>query len=151
MATAEFVHRPAPDNPGWTVWDIDDPERFNPAVIGRLIVRAQGERSARMRMLEPGHRHANLHGRLHGGVTLALADIAMFASAYVVCGGHTAASVTIDLNCQFLGSGSLERPVDVVTEILRETRRLIFARGMVEQDGDPIAAFSGTLRKPSVR
>jgi hypothetical protein len=38
-----------------------------------------------------------------------------------------------------------------VIELLKETRRLVFLRGVVEQDGELIAAFSGTIRKPTAR
>lgn len=150
-ANATFVHGPDPDNPGWTIWDIDDQNRFNPQVMGRMIVRPEGDNGARLRMVEPKHLHANLHGGLHGGVTLALVDIAMFATLYVASGGDAAGSVTLDLNCQFIGPGSLDRPVDVVSEVLRETRRLAFVRGIVEQGDTLVASYSGTLRKPSSR
>ena len=39
--------------------------------------------------------------------------------------------------------------LDAVTEVLRETGRLAFMRGVVEQDGALIAAYSATIRKPS--
>ncbi|WP_156839466.1 PaaI family thioesterase [Novosphingobium aquimarinum] len=148
-ATAALVQTPDPDNPGWTTWDIDDQSRFNPQVMRRLIVRAEGEHGARMRLVEPKALHANLQGTLHGGVTLALVDIAMFATLYIVSGDDAEGSVTLDLNCQFIGTGSLDKPVDVVSEVLRETRRLAFVRGIVEQGDTLVASYSGTLRKPS--
>jgi hypothetical protein len=41
-------------------------------------------------------------------------------------------------------------PCDAVTELLTETRRLVFLRGVVEQgEGNLIAAYSGTIRKPT--
>jgi hypothetical protein len=36
-----------------------------------------------------------------------------------------------------------------VAELLRETRRLLFLRGTVEQGDEMIAAYSATIRKPS--
>jgi uncharacterized protein (TIGR00369 family) len=146
---AAFVHIPDPDNPGWTTWDIDDQSRFNPQVMGRMIVRAEGDNGARLRLVEPKYLHANLHGALHGGVILALVDIAMFATLYIASGSDAAGSVTLDLNCQFIAPGELVKPVDVVSEVLRETRRLAFVRGIVEQDDTLVASYSGTLRKPS--
>jgi len=35
----------------------------------------------------------------------------------------------------------------VVVEILRETRRMLFLRGLIEQEGTIAAAFSGTVKK----
>jgi uncharacterized protein (TIGR00369 family) len=150
-ASAAFVQAPDPDNPGWTTWDIDDPNRFNPQVMGRMIVRPEGDNGARFRMVEPRLLHANLHGGLHGGVILALVDIALFATLHVASDSDASGSVTLDINCQFIGPGSLERPVDVVSEVLRETRRLAFLRGIVEQGDTLVASYSGTLRKLSTR
>ena len=38
-------------------------------------------------------------------------------------------------------------PLDAVTEIVRETGKLVFVRGMVEQTDHQVAAFSGIIRK----
>lgn len=140
---------PAPDHPGWHEWGISDSERFNPQVMGRMLIRREGEKSGRLRVLETCKLHSNLHGNIHGAVTLSLVDIGLFAAAYVVLGPDRAGSVTLDLNCQFTGSGKIGKPLDAVSEIMRETGRLIFMRGVVEQDGELIASYMGTLRKPS--
>jgi acyl-coenzyme A thioesterase PaaI-like protein len=55
--------------------------------------------------------------------------------------------VTLELSTQFVGGGDPARPLDAVTEIVRETGSLVFVRGVVEQDADRIAAFSGIVRK----
>lgn len=149
--TGAFVHEPDPAHPGWHTWDLTDQTRFNAAVMGKLIVRREGERSARLRMLQPDVHHGNLFDSVHGGVTLALIDIAMFAATYTVLSADAAGSVTLDVSCQFIGSGRLDQPLDAVTEVLRETRRLVFLRGLVEQDGTLVASYSGTIRKPSQR
>ena len=60
-------------------------------------------------------------------------------------------AVTLDLSVQFLGAGKADKPLDAVAELLKETRRLLFLRGLVEQDGEAIAAYSGTIRKPTAR
>ena len=51
-------HEPDPDHPGWWSWELDDDTRFN-AVIGKLLVRADGPGRAICRMF-PKERHANL-------------------------------------------------------------------------------------------
>ena len=50
-----------------------------------------------------------------------------------------------------IGAGRVGMPLDAVCEVLRETRRLVFQRGIVEQDGHMVAAFNGTVRKASAR
>jgi hypothetical protein len=37
--------------------------------------------------------------------------------------------------------------LDAVAEVLKETKRLVFLRGLVEQDDVMVAAFSATIRK----
>ncbi len=114
--------------------------------MGKLLVRQDDDTTCRLRMF-PTTAHANLPGGLHGGATLALIDVALFASLYVLRQGDSAGAVTLDVSCQFIGSGELEEPVDAVSELLRETRRLAFMRGTVVQSDRLIAAYSGMIRK----
>jgi uncharacterized protein (TIGR00369 family) len=142
-----FIHQPDPEHAGWHTWDLADTALFNPVVMGRLIVRPEGKNGARVRMLETAAHHSNLQGKVHGGVTLALIDIAMFATIHTVLSGDAAGAVTLDLHNQFVGAGSIGEPLDVVCEVMKETGRLVFVRGTVEQDATLVANFIGTLRK----
>ncbi|MET1754794.1 PaaI family thioesterase [Novosphingobium sp. RD2P27] len=119
--------------------------------MGKLIVRPEGEHSARVRMLSTETRHSNLHSNIHGAVTLALIDIGMFATIYTVLGADAAGSVTLDLNCQFVGSGVVGQPLDLIGEVMKETGRLVFLRGTVEQEHGLVASYMGTIRKPTKR
>ena len=60
-------------------------------------------------------------------------------------------AVTLDLNTQFIGGGRIGAPIEAQVEVLKETGRLLFLRGLVVQGEDEakIAAFSATIRKPS--
>lgn len=128
---------------------LDDPAVFNSVVLGRVIVRRESDSSARVRMLDTFERHSNLNGNVHGGATLSLVDIGMFATIYVVLGIEAASAVTLDLNCQFVGAGTIGEPLDMVCEVMKETGRLVFLRGTVEQQHGLVASFMGTVRKPS--
>lgn len=150
MAKGAFIHEPDPEFPGWHSWKLDDGTRFNSQGLGRMIIRREGDLGARLRFVETEARHSNIHGNVHGGVTLALIDVAMFAAIYTVLGADAAGSVTLDLHSQFIGAGQIGDPVDVVCEVMKETRRLVFLRGTVEQGDHLVASFMGTLRKPSV-
>jgi len=117
--------------------------------MGKLLIRQEEGESCRLRMM-PGYSHANLPGSVHGGVTLALIDIALFGTLWVLRGGDSVGGVTLEVHTQFIGAGELEEPLDAVTEVLKETRRLAFMRGKVVQGGNLIAAYSGsTIRKAS--
>ncbi len=148
LNTSVFDCQPDPDNPGWLSWNLVDKTRFNGHAMGHIIVRREGDKGARVRMM-PGRQHSNLHNNMHGGAILAIIDVALFGGAAVVLGPELGGAVTLDLSAQFIGAGQLGVPLDVVTEVLKETKRMVFVRGLVEQNDHLVASFSGTLRKPS--
>lgn len=143
-----FRSEPDPENPGWRTWELDDATRFNAWMFPKLIIRSDDDGKARLRAF-PEHRHTNLSNNLHGGTLLSLIDIALFGCSRMLGVIEAGTAVTLDLSVQFIGAGRGGEPLDAVTELLRETRRLVFLRGIVEQQGDMIAAFSGTIRKPT--
>jgi uncharacterized protein (TIGR00369 family) len=144
-----FVCEPDPENPGWQRWRIADESRFNDAVLGKQLVRAEGADICRVRLIPRDPQHTNSAGRIHGGVTLAMIDVSLFAALYVLRGVDAGRSVTVDLATQFIGAGDPGQPLDSVVEVLRETRRLGFLRGLVVQGDEKVASFSATIRKPS--
>ncbi len=148
MTERGFIAEPDADNPGWLTWQLSDTTRFNGQIMGKMIVRPEGEGRARVRMF-PQHRHTNLMGNLHGGTTLSLIDIAMFAGARMFGLIEAGTAVTLDMSVQFIGAGKADIPLDAEVELLKETGRLLFLRGIVVQGDDRVAAYSGTIRKPS--
>jgi uncharacterized protein (TIGR00369 family) len=137
-------HEPDPDHPGWWSWDIADDTRFN-ATIGKLLVRADAPGRATCRMF-PEERHANLGNMVHGGAILTFVDMAFFAGGRLA-GADVIRAVTLNCQVNFLSPGRIGVPLDAEVELLRETRRLAIMQGKVVQDGELVAAFSGTLRK----
>ena len=139
-----FTFADDPANPGWKLWRATDPTRFN-TLLGDFSVRID-DGLARVRMTTE-HRHSNLRDHVHGGALLGFIDVAMFAA----CRGFgvltAGAAVTLDLSTQFLGGAAVGRPIEAQVELLRETGRMLFLRGIVVQGEEKIAAFSGTLRK----
>ena len=144
-----FICEADPDNPGWQRWRIADATRFNEAVLGKQLVRAEGPSSCRIRIMPQVPLHTNAAGNVHGAITLSLIDVSLFAAMYVLRGADAGKAVTVDLSSQFIGSGDALRPLDSVVELLRETRRLAFLRGLVMQDDHLVASFSATVRKPT--
>ncbi len=143
-----IIDEPRPDQPGWRRWAFHDNTRFN-ASLGPMSYRVDGA-IARVRMT-PGTEHSNLSGAVHGGALLGFIDVALFAASrgFGVITAGTA--VTLDLNTQFIGGGRVGEPIEAQVELLRETGRLLFLRGLVVQGETEakIAAFSGTIRKPT--
>lgn len=150
---ATFIYEPSADHPGWHTWNLADQTRFNAVAIGDMLVRTEAGHCCRLRMF-PEHRHSNLLDMVHGAVTLALMDIALFAAMRTLLNGDAAGSVTLELSSLFVGAGRLSEPLDAVVEVMRETKRLVFLRGTVVQgqgDSHLVATFSGIVRKPSAR
>lgn len=146
-------HEPDPDNPGWHTWNLADNTRFNAQTMGHMLVRKDSDTLCRVRMF-PERRHTNLLDMVHGAITLALIDVALFASMRMLTGGDAGGSVTLDLSSQFIGAGKPGVPLDAVVEVMRETKRLVFLRGTVvqgEADEHLVASFTGIVRKPSAR
>jgi acyl-coenzyme A thioesterase PaaI-like protein len=132
--TPAFTYEDSPDAPGWKTWAFRDPTRFN-GFLEPLLVKVDGS-IARVRMT-PLHQHSNMRDNMHGGALLGFMDEA---------GG----AVTLDLSAQFIGGGQIGLPIEAHVELLRETGRMLFLRGLIVQEGQPvIASFTGTLRKSS--
>lgn len=127
-----------------------DSSRYNGQTLGKMLVRSEGEGKARLRMF-PEHRHSNLGNAVHGGVTLGFIDVALFGAARMFGLIDTGAAVTLDLSTQFIGAGQLNVPLDAEVELLKETGRLLFLRGLIVQGDHCVASFAGTIRKPSTR
>jgi len=139
---------------GWYSWNLADRTRFNTAVLGEMRVRKEGAQ-CRLRMF-PERRHTNLTDNVHGAVTLGLIDIALFAAMHINGNGEAGPSVTVELSTQFVGAGDPARPLDAVSEIVRETGRMLFLRGLAVQPRqhggeDIIASYSGIVRKMHAR
>ena len=152
--TAPFEHRAltaeeAGGEDGWFTWNLADRTRYNTAVLGDMHVRREGDQ-CRLRMF-PERKHTNLGDNIHGAATLGLIDIALFATMHAVGAGDAGPSVTVELSSQFVGAGDPERPLDAVTEIVRETGRMLFLRGQCVQGDDVVASYSGIVRKMKAR
>ena len=125
-----------------------DATRYNGTVLGKMIIRSEGANNARLRMF-PEHRHSNLRDSVHGGVTLGFIDVAMFGTSRILGLIEAGTAVTLDLSVQFIGAGVIGAPLEAEVELLEETGRLLFMRGIVSQGESRVAAFSGTIRKPT--
>ncbi len=141
-----FIYADDPDHPGWKRWDLADPTRFN-AFFAPILTRLEGDR-ALVRMV-PGREHSNLRDSTHGGALLGFMDVALFGAARAFNALHAGGAVTLDLSAQFIGTSRIGEPIVAEIELLRETGRLLFMRGLVKQDATLLASFTGTIRKSS--
>ncbi|MEZ6022283.1 MAG: PaaI family thioesterase [Hyphomonadaceae bacterium] len=128
---------------GWTTWSKGaDPYE---TVIGPFCFRVEDGRARCA--FQPRHDHLNGGGTIHGGLLMSFADFSLFAIAHNAL--HNTKAVTLTCNSEFIGAGGLDGVVEAEGEVLRETRSLVFVRGLVTQVSRPLLAFSGTLKKIS--
>lgn len=150
MKTLSFVSEPDPEHPGWLTWELSDPRRYNHQILGKILIRPGEAGKAWVRMF-PELRHSNLADSLHGGTVLGFIDVALFGASRMFRLIDAGTAVTLDLSAQFIGAGKFDIPLDAEVELLRETGRLLFLRGLVVQGETRIASFSATIRKPNIR
>lgn len=126
---------------GWLTWSGGaDPYE---TAIGPFCYRLDGERVRAA--FQPRRDHLNGGGTIHGGALMSFADFALFAIAHKEL--RETSAVTMTCNCDFLSAGNLDAIVEAHGEVLRETRSMIFVRGLITQDSRSLLAFSGTLKK----
>ncbi len=129
---------------GWRTWY--GQERGDPfeTHIGPLCYRIEADGRVRC-AFEPRREHLNGGGAIHGGALMSFADFSLFCIAHAAL--VDASAVTLTCNSEFIAAGRAGPIVEASGEVLRQTRALVFVRGLVTQDNAPILSFSGTLKK----
>ena len=92
--------------------------------------------------METGQRHSNGLGYLHGGFIMSFIDMAMFS--FIFRQLENSAAVTLSCATDFLSPGLVGKPLFATGEILKETGKMLFVRGLVTQDGVNTASFTAT-------
>ena len=126
---------------------------FLPATAGRFLdslgtirVRAEPEGKVRCRV-KTGRPQSNISDNVHGGFILAFVDQVMFCALLAVDRLPRGGAVTLQAGMNFIGAAKAGLPIDAVVEVVGETGRMLFLRGLIEQAGVTVGAFDGTLRK----
>jgi len=130
---------------GWSRLEFEETDSFD-AGFKAFLVRGLGEGHAEA-LIETGPRSRNVMGGLHGGFLSAVAEKTLFLPLFVLGRVATGGVVTVDYSLQYLSGGDVSTPLIADIELLRETRRLAFVRGVLRQAGARLVAYSGTLRK----
>jgi uncharacterized protein (TIGR00369 family) len=126
---------------GWSTWSTGgDPYE---TALGPFCFKLEGDRARCA--FQPRREHLNGGGTIHGGALMSFADFALFCIAHKAL--RNTKAVTLTCNSEFLKSGDRSGVVEAEGEVLRDTRSLIFVRGLVTQLSHPLLAFSGTLKK----
>ncbi len=133
-----------PDADGFSGVTFDGPG-FS-TTFGRVLVRAEGDAVARIRT-GTGLDRVNEVGGVHGGFLLAFLDQALFVGTVALKRVEIGKAVTLNLSTQFVGAGRIGQPLDCLVEVVSETGRLVFLRGLMEQGEHKVLTFQATIRK----
>ena len=125
---------------GWETWEGHDP--FEDYCGPMYFRNFEGEYKCRLLL---GPQHMNGQGNVHGGVLMTFADYALFFIPRKELEGIGA--VTVSFNCDFMGPAGVGDMLEATGEVIHETGRLLFVRGLVKRGDDNLLNFSGLLRK----
>jgi uncharacterized protein (TIGR00369 family) len=90
-------------------------------------------------------KHMNAGGRMHGGVLMTFADIALFMLAYEEMEGQR--GVTVQLDSTFLDAARVGDLVEASGEVTRAGGSLVFVRGQIVSGERLLFTFSGVIKK----
>jgi acyl-coenzyme A thioesterase PaaI-like protein len=94
-------------------------------------------------------KHMNGGGFMHGGALMTFADYCLFVIAgEALSDTH---SVTATFNSEFVGAVAEGSLVECTGEVVRNARSMVFVRGLMTANGEPVLSFSATLKKTRPR
>jgi uncharacterized protein (TIGR00369 family) len=95
-------------------------------------------------LIQPTLPHmCNSGGVLHGGYLMSFADSAVTRAAGMTTG---MAPATVAFSAEFLSAGDVRSPLVTRVEVPRYGKSLAFLRGVLEQDGRKLLAYSATIK-----
>ena len=114
------------------------------ALNGPLYARLQGDRLQLGFRVEP--RHTNPLNICHGGMLATFADMLLPCVAIYQAATERRFLPTISLQADYLAAAALGAWVQGEGEVLRTTRNMVFAQGMISADGVPAMRVSGIFK-----
>jgi uncharacterized protein (TIGR00369 family) len=141
----------SPEHPA-VIPGLDIPEGFRPVNVGGPFIAHNGPLYARWTgaRLQLGfrveHRHTNPLAICHGGMMATLADMLLPCASMYQTSGERRFLPTISLQVDYLGASPLGAWVQGEGDILRTTRNMLFAQGLVTADGTPVLRVSGIFK-----
>jgi len=92
-------------------------------------------------------RHTNGHlGTVHGGVLCSFADVGLGAGLATAVGELATQMATISLDLKFLAVARVGEFISVEPEITRQSRDLVFVRGLIKSNEKTIASAEGVWK-----
>ena len=115
------------------------------ALNGPLYARMHGDRLQLGFRVEP--RHTNPLNICHGGMLATFADMLLPCVAIYQAATERRFLPTISLQADYLAVAALGAWVQGEGEVLRTTRNMVFAQGLISADGVPAMRVSGIFKQ----
>lgn len=126
---------------GWSYYpggdpyeDLAGPFYFRIGDDGRPVCAFRAER-----------KHMNGGGFLHGGCAMTFADFSLFVIARDAIAGTPC--VTATFNGELVGTAHEGDLVECTGEVVKSGRSMVFVRGLITCQGEPVMSFSSVLKK----
>ena len=95
------------------------------------------------------HKHMNGGLFMHGGCVMTFADFCLFVIARDVIDGSR--TVTATFNGEFVGTARVGQMVQCTGDVVKAGRSMVFVRGIITCEGEPVMSFSSVLKKTGTR
>ncbi len=146
MIAQKTIARPgliAVNEGAWAGWYHYEPADDFEDHTGPFFCRPEG--NAILCGFQPEAKNRNGGGNIHGGALMTFADYALF----MIAGGLDldVHGVTVTMNCEFVGAAEPGRRLTARGEVIRAGFSMIFVRGMIDDAGRNVLAFSGTIKR----
>ena len=105
---------------------------------------SQGEPGARRYAFQVRDEHCNMRDVVHGGMLMTLADMTLGQAVWDAT--DRAPSVTLNMQSQFLKSAKVGDWIEVMPELTRRTRALVFMRGDFTVNGEIVMTASSVWK-----
>lgn len=129
---------------GWYHWE---PVDFFEEHAGPFYCKPEGESPAAPIVCGflPEAKNRNGGGNIHGGALMTFADYALF----MIGGGMSTSvhGVTMTMNCDFVGAAEPGRLLTARGDVVRAGGSVVFVRGIIDDAGRSVLAFSGTIKR----
>jgi uncharacterized protein (TIGR00369 family) len=117
-----MTHPTVATPPGFSETRLSDPFEIH---VGPAF--EQGDKGARRFAFRVDERHCNRSGVAHGGMLMTFADLALGQAVWDAT--DNAPSVTLNMQTHFLAPAMAGELIEVVPQLTRRTRALVFMRG----------------------
>ena len=129
----------------WMAMPMPEGESFD-SQLAPYEFRKSGDGRAEARF-ETSSASQNGQNGLHGGFLAVRAEQVLYLPLYINRSVAFGRVVTIDMTLQYVAGGTVGLPLLADIELIHETGRMGFTRGVLKQEGRVLTSFTATLRK----